>query len=201
MNLLPKRQSEIVKYIRDHLESAGVPPTFREIAGHFRLTISTVQESVAALEKKGILRRVPNRARNLRLVGQTGRSTRSVPIVGAAAAGRPITAIENRQGAIALDATLLPGGEVFALKVTGDSMIGAGILDGDYVFIRPQPTVETGEIALVIVDDEDATIKRVFPHGRQVELRPENQNLEPMVFPADRVHIQGKVIGVFRNLG
>jgi len=198
MGLLPRRQREIAEYIREHLETHVVPPTFREIAAHFHLTISTVQESVAALEKKGIVRRIPGRSRNLRLVDDRGTSARSIPILGSTAAGMPITAMENQEGFITVDASLVHAGQVFALKVKGDSMVEAGILDGDLAIIRLQPNVENGEIALAITDDEDATIKRIYKHGRQIELRSENKNYQPLVFDAPRVRIQGKVIGIFR---
>jgi len=198
MSLLPRRQREIAEFIKDHLGIHGVPPTFREIAAHFNLTISTIQESVAALEKKGIISRVPGQSRNLRLVDESGAMTRSIPILGAAAAGMPITAIENREGFLTVDASMIHGGQIFALRVKGDSMIEAGILDGDYAIIRLQQDVENGEIGLVIVDDEEATIKRIFKQSKKVELRSANNNYPPMSLDAKRVRIQAKVIGVFR---
>ena len=200
MERLPKRQREIAEFIREHIEIHGVPPTYREIASYFRLTVSTVQESIGALERKGVVRRVPGRSRNLRLVDDGGTRTRSIPVLGATAAGMPITAVENNKGFIGVDASLIPGGQVFALKVKGDSMIEAGIYDGDFAFIRLQPQVESGEIALALIDDEETTLKRFFNQGMKVVLRSENQNYPPMEFDAGRVRIQGKLVGVFRTV-
>jgi repressor LexA len=159
-----------------------------------------VQESLAALQRKGVVRRVPGKSRGLRLARSRAVAERRVPILGLTAAGRPALAIENPDGFLAVDGSWLHGDDVFALTVKGDSMIEAGIFDGDFVFVRRQAVVENGAIALVLVDGEEATIKRVYQHGRQIELRPANQNLEPLVLPADRVQIQGQVIGVFRRL-
>jgi repressor LexA len=157
-----------------------------------------VQEIVAALEKKGLLRRLPGKSRNLRLAERLTANWRGIPIVGHVAAGSPITAIENHEGRLAVDASLARGEGVFALRVKGDSMIGAGILNGDYAIVRAQATVRNGEIGLVLVDDEEATIKRVFRRGAQVELRAENDAYPPLIVAAQRVRIQGKVIGIQR---
>ena len=198
MAALPKRQREIVEFIRENMDTFGVPPTFREIAAHFRITVPTVQESIASLEGKGVIERIPRKSRNLRLSYYSGTSFRSIPILGTTAAGTPIAAIENPDGFLAVDASLIQGGQVFALKVKGDSMMEAGILDGDYAFVRVQPGVENGEIGLVLIDEGEATIKRIFKQGAKIELRSENKYYPPMLLDPQRVRIQGKIIGIFR---
>ncbi len=198
METLPRRQQEIAEFIREHVESHGVPPTYREIADHFDLMISTVQESLAALERKGVVKRTRGKSRGLRLAQSAGSISRNIPVMGSATAGEPAQAIENREGFLAVDATLIRGDRVFALKVKGESMIEAGILDGDYAILRQQETVENGEAALILVDGEDATIKHVFKRGRRIELRPANSAMETKLIDAARVTIQGKVVGVFR---
>jgi repressor LexA len=198
MDTLPRRQHEIAEFIREHVESHGVPPTYREIADHFDLMISTVQESLAALERKGVVERIRGKSRGLRLAQSLGAVSRNIPVIGSATAGEPAQAIENREGFLAVDAALIRGDRVFALKVKGESMIEAGIMDGDYAILRQQETVENGEAALVLVDGENATIKHVFKRGRRIELRPANSAMEPKLIDAARVTVQGKVVGVFR---
>jgi len=201
MVALPRRQREIVAFIRRYLEAEGTPPSFRDIAAHFKVKVATIQEQLAALEKKGVIQKPRGRSRGIRLVEKEGFSPRSIPILGWTTAGRPELAIENHEGHLAVDGAMLRGEAVFALKIRGQSMIEAGILDGDHAFVRVQPSVENGEIALVIVDGEEATIKAVFKRGNTVELRPANSQMEPLLLPAGRVRIQGKVIGIFRTMG
>jgi repressor LexA len=201
MDTLPRRQHEIAEFIREHIESHGVPPTYREVADHFDLMISTVQESLAALERKGVVERIRGKSRGLRLAPSMISASRNLPIMGLTTAGEPAEAIEMPEGYLSVDASLSRGEHVFALKVKGESMIEAGILDGDYAILRQQDDVENGEAALVLIDGEDATIKHVFKRGRRVELRPANSAMEPKFIDASRVRIQGKVVGVFRAYG
>lgn len=200
MESLPRRQQLILDFLREHQQRHGAPPTFREIAAHFGLTISTVQEAVAALERKGRLERTPGKARGLRLAEAAAFASRTIPILGLTTAGQPALAIEHIEGHLVVDAALFPETEVFALRVSGESMIDAGIRDGDYAIVRRQNEVASGEIALVLVDREDATIKKFYRHQSQVELRPANPEMPSLRLRADRVRIQGKVIGLYRRI-
>jgi len=181
MAALPKRQKEILEFIRRRIEDEGAPPTFQEIADRFRIQIPTVQEHLAALERKGVIEKTKNRARGIRLVQSEAFTPRSIPILGATTAGRPELAIENHEGRLAVDGSLVRGENVFALKVKGDSMVEAGILDGDYVIVRSQPRVENGEIGVVAVDNE-ATVKRLFVSDRRIRLVAENPAYEALEF-------------------
>ena len=201
MSHLPKRQREILELIRQRIQERSAPPTLIEIGEHFGIGLSTVQEHIAALESKGVIERIKNRARGIRLIEQESFTPRSIPVMGLTTAGQPSMAFENYEGHLAVDGSLIKGERVFALKVCGDSMIEAGILDGDMAIIRQQDEVENGSPALVLVDNEEATIKRFYNRGRKVELRPANQAMEPIHVDAKRVRIQGKVIGVFRAYG
>ena len=198
MGDLTGRQREIVGFIRERIQERTAPPTLQEIADRFQIGITTAQDHIAALAAKGAIERTKGRARGIRLAEDEGFAPRSLPILGWTTAGQPALALEHHEGHLAVDGSLVRGQDVFALKVKGDSMIEAGILDGDYALIRVQPTVENGETALVLVNGEEATIKRFHQRGRRVELRPANGNMEPIRLDAGRVSIQGKVIGVFR---
>jgi repressor LexA len=200
MNSLPRRQQLIFDYLREHQQRFGAPPTFREVAAHFGLTISTVQESVAALERKGFLARTPGKARGLHIAETLASASRTIPILGLTTAGQPALAIEHIEGHLVIDTSLFPETEVFALRVSGESMIDAGIHDGDFAIIRRQNEVAVGEIALVLVDREEATIKKVYRAKQQVELRPANPEMKSLFLQADRVRIQGKVIGIYRKI-
>ncbi|MDP8256625.1 MAG: transcriptional repressor LexA [Candidatus Alcyoniella australis] len=198
MSNLPKRQREIVELIRQRIQERSAPPTLLEIGQHFGIGISTAQEHVSVLESKGVIERVKSRARGIRLLEQEAFTPRSIPIMGLTTAGQPTLAFESHEGHLAVDGSLIKGERVFALKVQGDSMIEAGILDGDMAIIRQQEEVENGSPALVLVDTEEATIKMIYRRGRKVELRPANPTMESILLDARRVRIQGKVIGVFR---
>lgn len=200
MDSLPRRQQLIFDFLREHQQRFGAPPTFRETATHFGLTISTVQEAVAALERKGLLTRAPGKARGLRVAGALAGASRTIPILGLTTAGQPALALQHIEGHLVIDASLFPEAEVFALRVSGESMIDAGIHHGDYAIIRRQNEVAGGEIALVLVDRDEATIKKFYRAKQQVELRPANPAMESLFLPAERVRIQGKVIGIYRKL-
>lgn len=198
MTALPKRQKEILDFIRQSIETEGMPPTYQEIADRFKVQIGTIQEHLDALENKGEIQRLKGRPRGIRLMEESRISPRSIAFVGETTAGLPALAVERHEGYLTVDGSLIRGENIFALRVKGESMIEAGILDGDYVLIRRQETVDDGEAALVLVEGEEATIKKVFRHGRNVELRPANQHMQSLTFDWKRVAIQGKVVGVFR---
>jgi repressor LexA len=209
MDDLSPRQRELLDLLANVIEQRGVPPTFREIGAALGIgSTNGVSEHIKALEKKGYIERigVPGSPRSLRILPKAGRASDDavvgVPIIGRIAAGNPLHAVEAYDGALKLDASLLPpGGDVFALVVTGDSMIEDGIHDGDYLFVRPKPDARNGEIAVAMVDGE-ATVKRIFREGRRVRLQPANAAMEPIYVDANSgdFRIVGVAVGVFRRI-
>ncbi len=196
MKALTARQKSILDFIRTCVRDNGAPPSAREIASHFGFASpKAATDHVRALEKKGYLELPPRSARNIRLATPvTG-----IPILGAAPAGPPMEAIENRQDVLNLAAIFGNPDELFAVKVQGTSMINAGILDGDYVIVRQQPRVPNGTIAVAYINGE-ATVKRVFRTEQGYHLQPENPALRAIkVTQRDgEFRIGGLVIGVIR---
>ena len=193
---LTKRQNEVLSFLTRHISSVGYPPTVREIARHFRIKgIGAVKYHLDALERKGYLSRKRG-ARAIEIADLP--QSISVPVLGQVAAGRPILAEENILGNMAIDRSVVRGGQSFLLKVKGDSMSGAGILEGDLVLVKMQPQAENGEIVVALVED-GATVKRFHHQGHQVVLKPENPHYEPITLTQkDAIRILGKVIGVIR---
>lgn len=197
---LTDRQTEVLNFVNKFIAKSGYPPTVREIAGHFRIRgHHAVRKHLLALEKSGRL----TRGRGARSIGVTDHpEATSVPILGQVAAGKPVLAEENILGTLALDRSVTRGGSVFLLKVKGDSMIGAGILDGDYVLVRLQARAENGEVVVAMVESAsggEATVKRFFHRGDRIVLQPENPAHPPLTFtPNDALRILGKVVGVVR---
>ena len=204
MKELTARQAEVLSFIEDHTGRNGFPPSVRDIGDRFSLNPATVHDHIKALERKGRLLRQPNRSRSLVVVKpqSTERAhptPNEIPIVGRVAAGAPILAEENVEDVVRLPDGWAPEG-AFLLKVEGDSMQDAHILDGDYVMVRPAKTASNGEIVVALIEDE-ATVKRFYRKKNSVELRPENPAYEPIRIQgseATRFGIVGKVIGVFR---
>jgi repressor LexA len=206
---LTKRQREILKFILQNIAKQGFPPTIPEIQKKFDFNSPTaVNDHLAALQKKGYIARQPFTSRGIRVIGTNTpvksdtSSTIQVPIVGRVAAGAPILAEENVEGYLSVDKSLTQQTKnIFALKVRGDSMIKAGIFDGDYVIVNKQSIVNQGEIAAVLIDDE-ATIKRVYINASEIKLQPENDSLEPTILDLrkENVSIVGKVKAVIRKL-
>jgi repressor LexA len=202
--MLTGRQREIWEFVVDYVGRRGYPPTVREIGDAVGLASpSTVHAHLANLERSGLLRRDPTKPRALELVGhERAEPTRRLPLVGDIAAGGPLLAEENVEGYLGVPEPLSRGGEEFLLRVKGDSMIGAGMLDGDYVVVQRQSDARNGDIvvALAGADEsaDEATVKRFFRENGRVRLQPENEALEPIY--ADHVQVLGKVIGVFRRL-
>lgn len=208
---LTERQQEIYDYIRSCTETNKMPPTVREIGDKFHIASTNgVRSILAALIKKGYIRRAPRLSRGIEIVqfeqakpeAQTEESsTVEVPIIGRVAAGTPILAVQNIEGTMTVDRDFLasqPG--VFALHVKGDSMINAGIFDGDLVFARSQAVAERGEIIIAQVDDE-ATVKYYQPQPDHIELQPANPKYKPIIVNPDRkFSIAGRVIGVLRKI-
>lgn len=204
--ILTKRQQEILDFIEAFIQERGYPPTLREIGNEFGISSTNgVRVNLAALEKKEYIVRRPWLSRGIELINvpktqQTDTEVGYIPIVGRVAAGEPIFAAENIEGMLAVDDSFLPTKKVFALKVKGDSMIGAGIMDGDYVLARRQHTAEPGEIVVFIVGDE-ITVKRYGAKNDMVLLIPENEAYEIRSIRKNSPDLQiaGKVVGLIRR--
>jgi repressor LexA len=198
---LTKRQKEIFDFIRKYLRKYGYPPTVREIGKALGLhSPSTVHAHLAKLEELGLLRRDPSKPRAIEvLVGRAKRAIRGpgLPLVGQVSAGQPVLAEENIEDY--LDVPAMVGGDSgdYILRVKGDSMTGAGILEGDYVVVRPAEQATNGEIVVALIGDE-ATVKRYFRERSAVRLQPENDAHEPI--RTKDVKLLGKVVGVFRSV-
>jgi repressor LexA len=209
MDDLAPRQRELLDFIAAYQDQKGIPPTLREIGEALGIkSTNGVSDHVKALVRKGYLERVGDArsSRGIRLAqaargGFREESTVAVPIVGRVAAGCPILAEENYAGTLHMDSAMMPANaSVFALTVSGNSMIEDGILDGDYVFVRQQATARTGEIVVAMVDG-DATVKRFFREGGRIRLQPANSEMQPIYVDASRqVDILGVVVGVYRRL-
>ena len=209
---LTKRQQEIFDYIKSYSARYGYPPTVRDIGKAVGLTSSsTVHAHLANLEKLGLLRRDPSKPRAIELLDRATRDARNavssaigrvvpsggLPVVGSVAAGQPILAEENIEEYVTVPPAA--GGEDgdYVLRVRGDSMIDAGILEGDYVVVRPQDNAGDGEIIVALVGEE-ATVKRFFRENDHVRLQPENQTMEPI--RSKDVRVLGRVVGLFRSV-
>lgn len=206
MTKLSKRQQDILSFIKDEVKKKGYPPSVREIGEAVGLaSSSTVHGHLARLESKGLIRRDPTKPRAIEILELESDtpapkySIVNVPVVGRVTAGQPITAIENVEEYFPLPDTLVPSEEqVFMLEVMGDSMIDAGILDGDYVIVKQQQTANNGEIVVAMTDEDEATVKRFFKEKDFIRLQPENPTMEPIIL--QNVSILGKVIGVYRHM-
>lgn len=209
---LTDRQKEVYDYIRACTEKEKMPPTVREIGDRFHIASTNgVRSILAALIKKGYIRRAPRLSRGIEILGEHSASAKSekaedrntveVPVIGRVAAGAPILAVQNIEGTVTVDRDFLASQpNVFALHVKGDSMINAGIFDGDLVFARSQTVAERGEIIIAQVDDE-ATVKYYEPERDHIELRPANPKYQPIIVNSDRkFSIAGRVIGVLRKI-
>jgi len=232
--MLTRKQHELLRFIHDRLRETGIPPSFDEMKEALDLkSKSGIHRLITALEERGFIRRLPNRARALEVIrlpdagiGAPRRFNPSVvegglkkapappaarsaepreprpvmvPVMGRIAAGTPITALQTPSHAVAMSPDFLAGGEHFALEVRGDSMIDAGILDGDTVVIRKQDSASTGDIVVALIDDEEATLKRLRRRGSSIALEAANPAYETRVLGPDRVKIQGKLISLLRR--
>lgn len=233
--MLTRKQLELLMFIHERLKETGVPPSFDEMKDALDLrSKSGIHRLITALEERGFIRRLPNRARALEVIklpesvapspaanrgrgfspnvieGNLGKvrpivedeerpQTVAIPVMGRIAAGTPISAIQTHSHTIAVPPEFLATGEHFALEVRGDSMIEAGILDGDTVLIKKTQTADTGDIVVALVDDEEATLKRLRRRGASIALEAANPAYETRIFGPDRVRIQGKLIGLIRR--
>ena len=201
---LTTRQKKVLNFLKDYIRKQGFPPTLREIASHFGLKgPKAPQKSLSILERKGYIRKLPGGSRAIEVLGalQALSQTISLPIVGRVRAGEPILALENIEGYINFDRSMVSSEDVFLLRVQGESMIEAHIQDGDFALVKPQKDAENGEIVVVLIEDE-ATIKRIFKKRDLLRLEPENPQMEPIVVRKGekKVAIVGKVIGIFRKM-
>ncbi|MBP2240230.1 repressor LexA [Cytobacillus eiseniae] len=203
---LSKRQQDILNFIKEEVKLKGYPPSVREIGEAVGLaSSSTVHGHLARLETKGLIRRDPTKPRAIEILDMDDEAPRldykviNVPIVGKVTAGMPITAIENVEEYFPLPERLAPADEhVFMLEIMGESMIEAGILDGDYVIVRQQSSANNGDIIVAMTEDDEATVKRFFKEKDQIRLQPENSSMDPIILR--NVTILGKVIGVYRDI-
>jgi repressor LexA len=233
MKMLTRKQSELLRFIHERLQEQGVPPSFDEMKDALALrSKSGIHRLIMALEERGFIRRLANRARAIEVLrlpesatvaapraqkfspsvipGNLGRvrpPSRDeneqrpvmVPLMGRIAAGTPISAIQTRMQTFAMPPEFLGGGEHFALEVRGDSMIEAGILENDTVIIRKQDTAETGDIVVALIDEEEATLKRLRKRGASIALEAANPAYETRIFGPDRVRVQGKMVSLIRR--
>lgn len=207
-HVLTRRQRQILDCIEANMRDRGYPPSVREIGQSVGLASpSTVHSHLLTLQRMGYLRRdaTKPRAIEVRFDPTSGaaverRPVRHVPLVGFVAAGTNVLAQENVEEVLPMPADLTGDGELFMVKVRGDSMIEAGIFDGDYVVARTQPTAENGEVVIAGIPGEEATIKTYSRKGAKVVLTPANERLQPMVFDADEVTVFGKVVTMMRRL-
>ncbi len=198
---LTDRQRETLDWVSGYIREHGMPPTVREIGDAFGIKSSSVFDVLTALERKGHLIRKSRNARSLVVAGmeRAGTHFAEIPIIGRIAAGGPIEAIEDVRGSISTGADVIRGGSGYALKVAGDSMVGAGILDGDYVIVRKQETADDGDIVVALIGT-DATLKKFFREKDGVRLEPANPAMTPIYVRSGEFAIQGKVVGVQRFL-
>lgn len=198
--MLTRLEEKILQFITRHIAQQGHSPTLEEIGKALNIrSRGTIHRYVESLVDKGHVYREGRSWRSLRLTGERSRHSLTLPLIGRIAAGNPIEAIP---GAEELDIGALFGTEErFVLRVKGDSMVDAGIMDGDYVVARYAQTARDGDIVVALIDDEEATLKRFRHNGEQIELIPENSTLTPLVYPAERVRIQGVLVGQLRGYG
>src|SRR5258708_4468759 len=229
--MLTRKQFELLRFIHERLKESGIPPSFDEMKDALDLrSKSGIHRLITALEERGFIRRLPNRARAIEVIklpepvaagaarrgftpsvieGDLGRVRATsddeggrpvtIPVMGRIAAGTPIAASQKRSHTTQVPPHLLATGAHFPLEVRGDSMIDAGILDGDTVLIRKGDAAETGDIVVALIDDEEATLKRFRRRGASIALEPANSSYEVRILPPNRVRVQGKLVGLFRR--
>jgi repressor LexA len=203
---MSNRQAAILEFIKSKVREKGYPPSVREIGEAVGLaSSSTVHGHLDRLEKKGLIRRDPTKPRAIEILDVDNEpapavvpSVRHVPLVGKVTAGAPITATENIEEYIPLPAQMVGDQPVFMLSVRGDSMIEAGIHDGDYVIVRQQQTADNGDIVVAMTEDDEATVKTFYKERDHIRLQPENSAMEPIRLK--KVSILGKVIGLLRSI-
>jgi repressor LexA len=203
--VLSPKQKRLLDYLRCRIQRDGSAPSLRRAAGDLGVSHAAVAQGLRILEEKGYLRRDGRYSRSIYLLNPGGEAAglqrwREVPVVGRITAGLPIYAQQEWDGSLVLDADVFRGRDLFALRVRGDSMRGAGILDGDLAVCEPRQYAADGEIVVALIDGEDATVKHFFRHPDHIELRPANPAYAPMRYGFSRVLVQGKVVGIHRSV-
>ncbi|HHY15146.1 MAG TPA: transcriptional repressor LexA [Firmicutes bacterium] len=202
MQRISERQQRILGFIKKEVATRGYPPSVREIGAAVGLqSSSTVHGHLCRLEKLGYIRRDPSKPRAIEILEDEGTprvKAIDVPVVGRVTAGAPILAVENIEEYYPIPHDFVEHEDVFILRIKGDSMVEAGILDGDYVLVESKDTAENGEIVVALLNGDEATVKRFFHEGTYIRLQPENSSMDPIL--TDELLILGKVIGVFRRI-
>lgn len=207
MKKLGKSQQAVYNYIRKYIQENSIPPTVREICAAVGLkSTSTVHMHLKNLAELGLIRQSPSMQRSITLCEPLDKPAapefRSFPLVGSVAAGQPILAVENIQEMVSLPASLLHGAqadEAFMLRISGESMIGAGIQDGDFIVVHSGLKAENGDIVVARVNEDSATVKRIFFEADKIRLQPENPSMEPIYASYADVVVAGKVVSLFRR--
>lgn len=199
MRELTEKQKRVLHFLVEYTKRHGYPPTVREIGEHFKILWAAARVHLKAIEKKGFIRLNPSKSRGIEIAGFRPATSRMLPVAGKIRAGRPVLAVEDIDAHILVDKVLFPAEDSFSLRVTGESMVDAGIFDGDYVIVKPQREIKSGEIGVVLVGEE-ATVKRVVVKRGSITLVPANREMEPVIHRPDEVKIIGRVIGVIRKL-
>lgn len=199
---LTERQKSIFSFLKDFIKKKGYPPTVREIAGHFKMAgPKGAKKHLDRLAAKGYIKKLPGCSRAIEILTDSPLTqARMIPIIGQVRAGSPILAEEQIEGHLAVDEDLAPWKEAFLLRVKGDSMIQAGILEGDFVLVRPQSTAENGEVVVALIGEE-ATVKRFYRSRDHIRLESANDKLKPLVIAqgSGEFRILGKVVGLIRR--
>ena len=198
---LTNRQRKVLDFITNYLRDTGYSPTIREIAGEFKISSKGAYDHLLAVEKKGYIRRDPAKPRAIELMdfvpGRAYGPVIEIPVLGRVAAGEPLLANQNIERTITLSNDLIRTEEPFALRIKGESMMGVGILEGDYVIVKQQQNADQGDIVVALIGDE-ATVKRFYRAGDHIRLQPENPTMKPII--VKDVTILGKVVGLFREM-
>src|SRR6266850_410640 len=206
--MLTRKQHELLMYINQRLAATGVAPSFDEMKDALNLrSKSGIHRLISGLEERGFIRRLPHRARALEVTKlpeesaapSSGNGAVELPLYGRIAAGTPIEALRDQNNSVAVPGSLLGRGEHYALEVAGDSMIEAGILDGDSVIIQRCDTAENGAIVVALVDNVEVTLKRLRRRGASIALEPANKTYETRIFGPDQVKVQGRLVGLLRR--
>jgi len=202
-DLTPK-QEKFLTYLTNRITRTGKAPSLRQAAADTGVSHAAVAQLIRILEEKGVVKREGRYSRTIHLLNRDGKTNgamrwREVPIIGTIAAGLPLYAQQDWAGTIVVDSDVYRGTNLFALKITGDSMKNAAILDGDLAICEPRQFAENGEIVTALIHQEEATVKRFFHRKTHIELRPENPAYSPMTYAFNEILIQGKVIGILRG--
>jgi repressor LexA len=201
---LTSRQREFLDYLEGRMAGRRSPPSLRQAAADLNVSHAAVARMLRVLGEKGYIRREGRYSRTFHLLNRARQTSgiqrwREVPVIGRVTAGLPMYAQQEWDGTVVVDAEVFSGRDLFSLRIRGDSMKGAGILDGDLAICEPRQYAENGEIVVALIGGEEATVKRFFLHGGHIELRPENPDYSPVRYGFGEVLVQGKVIGIYRG--